>query len=78
MSTAPSQGLYAAARNLVKTPHLCDFHAQDPISILFIIVTHLSPESDDLTRPFLLNTRGDFDNPSFLKAIADLHIGCLV
>jgi hypothetical protein len=71
------QGLYDAAQKLGKTAYLCDSHAKDPSHVRFIFVTHFPVETDDPLRPFRLNARGEFENPS-LKAMADLFIGCLI
>ena len=71
------QGLYDAAQKLGKTAYLCDSHAQDPSHVRFIFVTHYPVETDDPFRPFCLNARGEFENPS-LKAIADLFIGNMI
>ena len=43
----------------------------------FIFVTHYTVETDDPFRPFRLNARGEFENPS-LKAIADIFIGIMI
>ncbi len=50
---------------------------QDPSHVRFIFVTHYTLETDDPFRPFRLNARGDFENPS-LKAIADIFIGIMI
>ena len=71
------QGLYDAAQKLGNTAYLCDSHAQDPSHVRFIFVTHFPVETDDPLRPFRLNTRGEFENPS-LRAMADLFIGCMI
>jgi hypothetical protein len=71
------QGLYDAAQKLGKTAYLCDSHAQDPSHVRFIFVTHFGIETDDPIRPFRLNARGEFENPS-LRAMADLFIGCMI
>ena len=71
------QGLYDAAQKLGNTAYLCDSHAQDPSHVRFIFVTHFPLETDDPLRPFRLNGRGEFENPS-LRAMADLFIGCMI
>jgi hypothetical protein len=72
------QGLYDAAQKLGKTAYLCDSHAQDLSHARFIIVTHYPvEETDDPIRPFHLNARGEFENPS-LKVMADLFIGIMI
>ena len=71
------QGLYDAAQKLGKTAYLCDSHAQNPSHVRFIFVTHFPVETDDPLRPFHLNARGEFENPS-LRAMADLFIGCMI
>ncbi len=45
--------------------------------VRFICVAHFPVETDDPIRPFRLNARGDFENPS-LKAMVDLFIGCMI
>ena len=60
-----------------KTAYLCDSHAQDPSCVHIVCVTHFPVETDNPSRPFRLNARGDFKNPS-LKAMADLFIGCMI
>ncbi len=45
--------------------YLCDSHAHDPSLVHFIIVTHFTVETDDPIRPFCLNAREEFENPSF-------------
>jgi len=71
------QGLYDAAQKMGKTAYLCDSHAQDPSHVCFIFVMHYPVETDDPIRPFHLNARGEFENPS-LKAIVDLFIGIMI
>jgi hypothetical protein len=71
------QGLYAAAQKLGKTAYLCDSHVQDPSLVCIVCVVHFPVETDDPVRPFRLNTRGDFENPS-LKSMADIFIGCMI
>jgi hypothetical protein len=71
------QGLCDAAQKLGKSAYLCDSHAQDPSHVHFIIGTHFPVETDDPIRPFRLNARGEFENPS-RKAIADLFIGIMI
>jgi hypothetical protein len=60
------QGLSAASQKLGKTAYLCDSY------VCLIFVTHFP-----VFRPFCLNARGEFKNPS-LKAIADLFIGIMI
>ena len=38
---------------------------------------HFPVETDNPIRPFRLNTRGEFENPS-LKSMADIFIGCMI
>ncbi len=64
-------------QKLGKTAYLCDSHAQDPSLVCFIIVTYFPVETDDPIRPFHLNAREEFENPS-LKAMADLFIGIMI
>jgi len=71
------QGLNDAAQKVRKTAYLCDSHAQDPSRVRIVCVTHFPVETDNPFRPFRLNARGDFENPS-LKAMADLFIGCMI
>jgi hypothetical protein len=71
------EGLYAAAQKLGKTAYLCDSHVQDPSHVRIVCVVHFPVETDDPVRPFRLNTRGDFENPS-LKSMADIFIGCMI
>ena len=47
------------------------------LHVRFILVTHFPVETDDPFRPFCLNARGEFENPS-LKAMADHFIGCMI
>jgi hypothetical protein len=49
---------------------------KDPSRVLFVIVMHFPVETDDPFRPFCLNTRGEFENPS-LTAIPVLFSGCM-
>ena len=63
------QGLYDAAQKLGKTAYLCD----SPLHLCCA----LSSRTDDPFRPFRLNARGEFKNPS-LKALADLFIGIMI
>jgi hypothetical protein len=71
------QGLYAAAQKLGKTAYLCDSHVQDPSLVRIICVMHFPVETDNPVRPFRLNARGEFENPS-LKSMADIFIGCMI
>ena len=71
------QGLYDAAQKLGKTAYLCDSHAQDPSLVRIVCVLHFPVETDNSLRPFSLNARGEFENPS-LKSVADLFIGCMI
>ena len=71
------QGLYAAAQKLGKTVYLCDSHVQDPSLVRIICVMHFPVETDNPVRPFRLNARGEFENPS-LKSMADIFIGCMI
>ena len=71
------QGLYDAAQKLGKTAYLCDSHAQDPSHVHIVCVVHFPAETDDPVRPFRLNARGEFENPS-LKSMADIFIGCMI
>ena len=48
-----------------------------PSHVCFICVVHFSVEADDPFRPFRLNARGEFKNPS-LKALADLFFGIMI
>jgi hypothetical protein len=71
------QGLYAAAQKLGKTVCLCDSHEQDPSLVRIVCVVHFPVETDNPVRPFCLNTRGEFENPS-LKSMADIFIRCMI
>jgi len=71
------QGLFDAAQKLGKTAYLCDSHAQDPSLVRIVCVAHFSVETDNPVRPFRINARGDFENPS-LKSMADIFIGCMI
>ena len=71
------QGLYDAAQKQGKTVYLCDSHAQDPSHVRFILVAHFPVETDDPIRPFHLNAREEFENPS-LKAIVNPFIGIII
>jgi hypothetical protein len=71
------QGLYDAAQKLGKTAYLCDSHVQDPSLVRIVCVLHFPEETDNPVRPFRLNARGEFENPS-LKSMADIFIGCMI
>jgi hypothetical protein len=74
---AQCQGIYAAAQKLGKTAYLCDSHAQDPSLVSIVCVVHFPSETCDPVRPFRLNSRGEFENPS-LRSMADIFIGCMI
>ena len=57
--------------------NLCDSHAQDPSRVRIVCVTHFPVDRDNPVRPFCLNARGDFKNPS-LKAMVSLFSGVMI
>ena len=71
------QGLYDAAQKLGKTAYLCDSRVQDPSLVRIVCVLNFPVETDNPVRPFRLNARGEFENPS-LKSMADIFIGCMI
>jgi len=71
------QGLDDAAQKLGKKANLCDSQAQDPSRVRIICVTHFPLVADNRVRPFHLNARGDFENPS-MKAVTDLFSGVMI